>query len=98
MKSLETNVEAQKVAALEAARNDLENRVRTLETIVTDGDRNLEERLRRVGVLNQQRTLAEVTGHSGTVRRIWITIRDRSPAMLRSSRPSTETGRDRRTA
>jgi hypothetical protein len=44
MKTLETNIEAQKVAALEAARNELENRVRTLETIVTDGDRNLNER------------------------------------------------------
>lgn len=33
-----------------------------------------------------QRTLADVSGHSGTVRRIWITIRDRSPAMLRSVR------------
>jgi uncharacterized protein YlxW (UPF0749 family) len=48
MKTLETNIEAQKVAALEAARNELENRVRTLETIVTDGDRNLDERLRRL--------------------------------------------------
>ena len=34
----------------------------------------------------EQRTLAEVTGASGTVRRIWATIRDRSPAMLRSIR------------
>ena len=31
----------------------------------------------------EQVTLAEVHGTSGTVRRIWITINDRSPAMLR---------------
>ena len=31
----------------------------------------------------QQVTLAEVRGSSGTVRRIWATISDRSPAMLR---------------
>lgn len=34
----------------------------------------------------QQQTLAEVTGTSGMVRRIWCTIRDRSPQMLRSIR------------
>lgn len=33
-----------------------------------------------------QQTLAAVTGNSGMVRRIWCTIRDRSPAMLRSIR------------
>jgi len=31
-------------------------------------------------------TLAEVSGTSGTVRRIWVTINDRSPAMLRGLR------------
>ncbi len=31
----------------------------------------------------EQLTLAEVHGSSGTVRRIWVTINDRSPAMLR---------------
>src|SRR5438270_11719412 len=31
----------------------------------------------------EQVTLAEVRGSSGTVRRIWATINDRSPAMLR---------------
>jgi hypothetical protein len=31
-------------------------------------------------------TLAEVTGTSGTIRRIWITIRDRNPKMLRGIR------------
>ena len=31
----------------------------------------------------EQVTLAEVRGSSGTVRRIWATISDRSPAMLR---------------
>jgi hypothetical protein len=31
----------------------------------------------------EQATLAEVHGSSGTVRRIWATISDRSPAMLR---------------
>lgn len=34
----------------------------------------------------EQRTLAEVRGGSGTVRRIWMTINDRSPAMLRGLR------------
>lgn len=34
----------------------------------------------------EQRILAEATGVSGTVRRIWATIRDRSPAMLRGLR------------
>jgi hypothetical protein len=48
MRSLESNLHAHKMAELEAARGDLEARVRTLETIVTDGDRNLEERLRRL--------------------------------------------------
>jgi regulator of protease activity HflC (stomatin/prohibitin superfamily) len=48
MRALETSVEARKLAELEAARADLEARVRTLETIVTDGDRDLDERLRRL--------------------------------------------------
>ena len=34
----------------------------------------------------QQQTLAEVTGTSGMVRRLWCTIRDRSPQMVRSIR------------
>jgi len=34
----------------------------------------------------EQKTLAEVTGSSGMVRRIWATISDRSPEMLRSIR------------
>jgi len=34
----------------------------------------------------EQRTLAEVSTGSGTVRRIWMTINDRSPAMLRGLR------------
>jgi hypothetical protein len=34
----------------------------------------------------EQRVLAEVSGRSGTVRRIWVTINDRSPQMLRSLR------------
>ncbi|MFN8441444.1 MAG: glycoside hydrolase family 172 protein [Caldilineaceae bacterium] len=34
----------------------------------------------------EQRTLAEVSGSSGMIRRIWATIRDRSPQMLRSIR------------
>jgi hypothetical protein len=34
----------------------------------------------------KQRTLAEVTNTSGTVRRIWMTLRDRSPKMLRGMR------------
>jgi cell division protein FtsB len=47
MRALES-ANNQKVAELEAARNDLEARVRTLETIVTEGDRNLEQRLRQL--------------------------------------------------
>ena len=31
----------------------------------------------------ESKTLAEVQGQSGTVRRFWITINDRSPQMLR---------------
>jgi hypothetical protein len=34
----------------------------------------------------EQRVLAEVSGTSGTIRRIWITIDDRSPTMLRGLR------------
>jgi hypothetical protein len=34
----------------------------------------------------QRLTLAEVTGRSGTVRRIWVTISERDPAMLRGIR------------
>ncbi len=34
----------------------------------------------------ESKTLAEATNTSGTVRRIWATIRDRSPAMLRAIR------------
>ena len=30
----------------------------------------------------EQRVLAEVSGTSGTIRRIWVTIFDRSPKML----------------
>lgn len=48
MRALETEKSARQLAALEAARSDLEARVRTLETIATDGDRDLEARLRRL--------------------------------------------------
>ena len=34
----------------------------------------------------QQRVLAEISGTSGTIRRIWITLFDRSPKMLRGLR------------
>src|SRR5262245_51961742 len=34
----------------------------------------------------EQRILAEASGTSGTLRRIWITINDRSPKMLRGLR------------
>jgi len=37
-------------------------------------------------VAGEQRVLAEVSGTSGTVRRIWVTILDRSPKMLRGLR------------
>jgi hypothetical protein len=49
MKQLDTRAEAGRMAALEAANAELENRVRTLETIATSGDRELEDNLRRVG-------------------------------------------------
>ena len=48
MQLLETQAGARQVAALEASRADLEMRVRTLESIVTSGDRELEARLRRL--------------------------------------------------
>lgn len=48
MKSLESSAGAMQVAALEAARADLEGRMRTLETIATGGRHDLEERLRRL--------------------------------------------------
>jgi hypothetical protein len=48
MRALEVGADARRVAELEAARSDLETRVRTLETIVTSGDRDLEVRLRRL--------------------------------------------------
>jgi hypothetical protein len=47
MKALESQVSSERVAALEASRNDLEARVRTLESIVTAPD-DLEARLRRL--------------------------------------------------
>jgi uncharacterized protein HemX len=46
MKALEGQASTGQVAALEAARADLEARVRTLETIVTAGDHDLETKLR----------------------------------------------------
>jgi hypothetical protein len=49
MHQLETQENAGRLAGLEAARADLENRVRTLETIATSGDGDLEERLKRIG-------------------------------------------------
>lgn len=48
MRALETDAHTRRVNELEAARSDLEARVRTLETIVTEGDRDLDERLRRL--------------------------------------------------
>ena len=48
MRALETNAHIRRVAELEGARSDLESRMRTLETIVTEGDRDLDERLRRL--------------------------------------------------
>ena len=47
MRALENRAEAGRVAALETARSELESRVRTLETIVTAGDAQLETRLRQ---------------------------------------------------
>ena len=48
MRMLETQAAAGRVAELEAARADLEARMRTLETIVTAGDHDLEARLRQL--------------------------------------------------
>lgn len=48
MRALETDAHARRVTELEAARSDLEARVRTLETIVTEGDRDLDARLRQL--------------------------------------------------
>jgi hypothetical protein len=48
MRALDNQAGALQVAALEEARADLEMRVRTLETIVTEGDHDLEHRLRRL--------------------------------------------------
>jgi hypothetical protein len=50
MRALETQASAQRVAELEAARSDLESRVRTLESIVTTGDHELDARLRRLSL------------------------------------------------
>ena len=48
MRQLDGLASTQQVAALEAARRDLETRVLTLETIVTAGDPDLEASLRRL--------------------------------------------------
>jgi hypothetical protein len=50
MKLLENQAQArsERVALLEAANLDLEARIRTLETIATSGDRDLEARLRQL--------------------------------------------------
>jgi hypothetical protein len=57
MKLLETQTDARHVAMLEAARLDLESRVRTLETIVTTGDRELEDLKRASRMTDAQRPL-----------------------------------------
>jgi hypothetical protein len=48
MRRLETQINTQRVLELEAARSDLEARVRTLETIVTSSDHDLDARLRQL--------------------------------------------------
>jgi hypothetical protein len=48
MRALETQAGAHQLAALESSRAELELRVRTLESIVTSPDRDLEARLRRL--------------------------------------------------
>jgi hypothetical protein len=48
MKALDTQASAHQLAALESSRAELESRVRTLESIVTAPDRDLEARLRRL--------------------------------------------------
>jgi hypothetical protein len=48
MRALESEAAVARVAALETSRADLETRVRTLESIVTTTDQELEKRLRRL--------------------------------------------------
>jgi hypothetical protein len=48
MRALDTQARVARLTELESARADLEARVRTLETIATSGDRDLEERLKRL--------------------------------------------------
>jgi hypothetical protein len=48
MRAIETQADARRVAELEGARSELEARVRTLESIVTAGDHDLEARLRQL--------------------------------------------------
>jgi hypothetical protein len=55
MRQLDGVAGARQVAALEAARQDLEARVLTLETIVTAGDPDLEARLRRLTAPSETR-------------------------------------------
>jgi hypothetical protein len=66
MRALENQADAHRVAALEAARSDLESRVRTLESIVTAGDQDLEARLRQLqsGLAPPQQP-ARLTGRPG---------------------------------
>jgi hypothetical protein len=48
MKLLENQANEARVAQLEGARLEMESRLRTLETIATTGDRDLEARLRQL--------------------------------------------------
>ncbi len=66
MRALGTQVEGRRVAELEAARSDLEARVRTLESIVTAGDQDLESRLRQLTAASVAgQPTARLQGHQG---------------------------------
>lgn len=55
MGHLGTQIHNERVAKLEAARADLESRVRTLEDIVTSGDRDLDGQFRRLSATAREK-------------------------------------------
>ena len=65
MRAFENQADAQRVAELEAARSDLEARVRTLESIVTSADHDLESRLRQLSAGLAPAHQARLPGRQG---------------------------------
>lgn len=65
MQALQVQPSARRVAELEAARSDLEARVRTLESIVTAGDQDLEMRLRQLTSSGGTTHQARIQGRQG---------------------------------